>query len=385
MQYRTIPKSGVKLSVISFGGMRIPTKDGVPEDEAIATVRRAIELGVNYLETAPGYGNSEILIGKALQDGWREKTYLSTKSQTSSAADMRAALERSMGRLQVDHVDFYHMWYVCNKGDWKDVIKKGGSLEGAKKAKADGLIDHIGVTTHAPVPLVKKMVATGEFELVTISYNAANRDYEEIIDFAAEHEVGVVIMNPLAGGMLARPPRAKPASDKSPESPTCARPTGTKRRSRLDLRDEVPRPHILAALGHLVANPNITTAICGAKSAAEIEEDVAAGEFLPSEAVAAAAGADVDQFKASFCTTCGYCMPCAHGVEIPQAMLNWNYLKLYELDFSKWTKKARRELLKTVGFKKCTECGECTERCPNSLPVIDRLQELERVLLAAGK
>lgn len=360
MQYRTVPKSGVKLSVISFGGMRIPTKDGVPEDEAIATVRRAIELGVNYVETAPGYGNSEVLIGKALQGGWREKTYLSTKSQTSSAADMRAALERSMGRLQVDHVDFYHMWYVCNKGDWKDVIKKGGSLEGAKKAKADGLIDHIGITTHAPVPLVKKMVATGEFELVTISYNAANRDYEEIIDFAAEHEVGVVIMNPLAGGMLARAPR------------------GSKDAPR-------PRPHILAALGHLVANPNITTAICGAKSPAEIEEDVAAGEFLPSEAAAAAAGADIDQFKADFCTTCGYCMPCAHGVEIPRAMLNWNYLKLYGLDFSKWTRKARREFLKTVGFKKCTECGECTERCPNSLPVIERLRELERVLLAAGK
>ena len=92
MQYRTIPRSGVRLSCISFGGMRIPTGEGIPEEQAIATVRRAVDLGVNYLETAPGYGNSEILIGKALKDGYRERTYVSTKSQTDSVDAMRAGV-----------------------------------------------------------------------------------------------------------------------------------------------------------------------------------------------------------------------------------------------------------------------------------------------------
>jgi predicted aldo/keto reductase-like oxidoreductase len=357
MQYRTIPKSGVKLSCISFGGMRIPTDKGVPEDQAIATVRRAIELGVNYLETAPGYGNSEILIGKALQDGWRDRTYVSTKSHTTSASEMRKALEKSMERLQVGKVDFYHMWYVCNDADWQNVMKKGGSLDGAKRAKDEGLIDHIGITTHAPVPLVREMVTCGEYELVTISYNASNRDCEEIIDLAGENNVGIVIMNPLAGGMLAKAPR------------------GAKSRKR-------PRPHIMAALGFLLAQPNITTAICGAKRPEEIEEDVAAGEFLPSEAQEAA---QLEEADTDFCTTCGYCMPCPHGVNIPQAMLNWNYLKLYGMDFSKWTKKARKRLRAVVAFEKCVECGECSEKCPNSLPIIERLRELKHVLDAADK
>ncbi|MHC4711695.1 MAG: aldo/keto reductase [Planctomycetota bacterium] len=355
MQYRTIPKSGVKLSCIGFGGMRIPTGRGVSEKQAIATVRRAIDLGVNYIETAPGYGDSEILIGKAIKDGYRERAYVSTKSHTRSAAEMRSALEKSLERLQVERLDFYHMWYICSADDWKHVMKKGGPLEGARKAQSERLIDHIGITTHAPISVVKEMVDCGEYELVTISCNAANREYEEIIDYAGERDVGVVIMNPLAGGMLARPPR------------------GAKNQLR-------PRPHIMAALGFLLANPHVTTAICGAKSPEEMEEDVAAGEFLPSGAAAAARGADLAETEEDFCTTCGYCMPCEFGVNIPQAMLNWNYRKLYGMDFSKWSKKARKQLREIVRFGECTECGACIERCPNSLPIIDRLRELENVI-----
>ncbi len=357
MQYRTIGASGVKLSCISLGGMRIPTDRGVSEEQAIATVRRAIELGVNYLETAPGYGNSEVLIGKALEDGWRDRTYVSTKSHTASAREMRKALEKSMERLRVDKVDFYHMWYVCNNADWSDVMKKGGSLDGAKQARDEGLIDHIGITTHAPIALVREMVTCGEYELVTITYNAANREYEEIIELAGENDVGVVIMNPLAGGMLANAPAGT---------------DGAKR----------PRPHIMAALGFLLAQPAITTAICGAKSPEEIEEDVAAGEFVPGEAGQAAAAA-LEEAGVDFCTTCGYCMPCAEGVDIPQAMLNWNYLRLYDMDFSKWTAEARERLRGVVAFEKCIECGQCLDKCPNSLPIIDRLRELESVLDAA--
>jgi hypothetical protein len=359
MQFRTIPKSGIKLSCISFGGMRIPK---VSEDEAVATVRRAIELGVNYLETAPGYGDSEIKIGKAIK-GLRDKVYVSTKVGPHDApnpAGVRRAIEKSMGRLQVDYVDFYHMWYVCNDRDWKAVMKKGGELDGAKKARDEGLIGHIGITTHAPLPLVKEMVACGEFELLTISYNMAQREYEEIIDFAGEHKVGVVIMNPLAGGLLARTPRGF---------------AGAKR----------PRPHIMAALGFLLANPNVTTAICGAKSPEEIEEDAAAGDFLPSSAAAIAQTEDFSKLGGKFCTTCGYCMPCQQGVNIPHAMLNWNYWRLYGLDFAKWNKAARKKLRETVGFDKCIECAICEDKCTNSLPIMARLKELGEMLDKADK
>ena len=354
MQYRAIPKSGVKLSCIGFGGMRIPK---VSEEQAIATVRRAIELGVNYLETSPGYGDSEIKIGKALK-GLRDKAYVSTKSNVTQSPDVDGlyrSLEKSMKRLDVDYVDFYHMWFVNDRDRWRAVMKKGGPLDGAKKAQSEGLIGHIGITTHAPLSLMREMVLCGEFELITVSYNAAKRECEEIIDLAGENGVGVVIMNPLAGGMLARTPRGA---------------KGAKR----------PRPHIMSALGFLLANPNVTTAICGAKSPEEIEEDAAAGDFLPDQAAAAAGKADFQDAAVAFCTTCGYCMPCPSGVNIPQAMLNWNYWKIYNLDFSKWTKKARADLRKQVAFEKCTQCGACIKKCPSSLPIIERLQELEKEL-----
>lgn len=149
----------------------------------------------------------------------------------------------------------------------------------------------------------------------------------------------------------------------------------------------------MAALGFLLAQPNITTAICGAKSPEEIEEDVAAGDFVPERPLRGLSSGRDDEAlphqlalsgeAADFCTTCGYCMPCAYDVNIPQAMLNWNYLKLYGMDFSKWTKKARKRLRGMVAFEKCVECGECREKCPNSLPIIDRLRELKHVLDAA--
>jgi len=359
MQYRVVPKSGIRLSCISFGGMRIPH---VSQDEATATIRRGVELGVNYLETAPGYGDSEVKIGKAIR-GIRDKVYVSTKVGPGDAPDKAAvfrAIEKSMKRLDVDYVDFYHMWYVCNAGDWEAVMKKGGELDGAKAARDKGLIGHIGITTHAPIPLVREMVACGEFELVTISYNMAQRQYEEIVDFAGEHKVGVVIMNPLAGGLLARTPK------------------GAEKAAR-------PRPHIMAALGFLLANPHVTTAICGAKSPEEMEEDAAAGDFLPTRELAVALAEDFEKLGGKFCTTCAYCMPCPQGVNIPHAMLNWNYWKLYDLDFGKWNRKARKELREVVGFEKCTECAICEGKCPNKLPIIERLKKLVALLDEADK
>lgn len=359
MQYRTIPKSGIKLSCVSLGGMRIPK---VSDEQAIATVRRAIELGINYLETAPGYGDSEVKIGKAIK-GLRDKVYVSTKVHPNDAPDtpgVYRAIEKSMQRLQVDYIDFYHMWYICNEADWKGVIKKGGELEGARKAQREGLIGHIGITTHAPLPLVREMISTDEFELVTVTYNMAQREYGEIVDFAGERKVGVVAMNPLAGGLLARTPRG----------------LGAARR---------PRPHIMAALAFLLANPHMTTAICGAKSPEEIEEDAAAGDYIPSRAAAITQTEDFARLGGRFCTTCGYCMPCPQGVNIPLAMLNWNYWKLYGIDFSKWSKSARKKLLDSVGFDKCTQCGICEGKCTNALNIVERLQELRRVLAASEK
>ena len=339
--------------------MRIPK---VSEEQAVATVRRAIELGVNYLETAPGYGDSEVKIGKAIK-GLRDKVYVSTKVGPGDAPDtpgVYRAIEKSMKRLQVDYIDFYHMWYVCNEADWKGVMKKGGELDGAKKAQSEKLIGHIGITTHAPLPLVKEMVDCGEFELVTITCNVAQREHEEIIDYAGERKVGVVIMNPLAGGLLAKAPK------------------GAAKAKR-------PRPHIMAALAFLLAKPHVTTAICGAASPEEMEEDAAAGDFLPTGGAPYEQAEDYSRLKGKFCTTCGYCMPCPEGVNIPEAMLNWNYWKLYGLDFAKWTEAAREKLREMTAMEKCVACGICEGECPNKLPVAERIKELLEALGRAGK
>jgi len=339
--------------------MRLPEND----EEAAAVVSRAIDLGINYLETSEWYcdSRSEIKVGLGIK-GRRDQVYISTKSKvepTTTQDDTMRAFEGSLKRLGVDRVDFYQVW------DWKAeefdaVTKKGGALDLLEKLRDEGLIGHIGFTSHEKNEDLIRLIDTGRFESCTLAYHMLNRTVEPVIAYAAARGMGVVCMTPIAGGLLATP------SDV--------------------LRELLPgqQPSMAAsALSFVLSNPGITTAPSGMTSVAEVEANVAAMEdFTPMTAEERASAIKaLDEYAVlgeQFCTGCNYCQPCPSDVKIPRLFRMRNYYKLFGL--REWAQRVANRIEPDKGPFACTECGECETKCPNNIPIIDQLKEVAGII-----
>jgi predicted aldo/keto reductase-like oxidoreductase len=179
MLYRDFGNTGVKISRLGFGSLHLPQKNVggkviYDHEEGVRIIHRAFELGVNYIDTAPGYCDteSEVIVGKALK-GWRDRVYLSTKNEIAddSGAHYRERLETSLVQLDTSVVDFYHMWGI----DWKTyeekINVKDGPLLQALRAKEEGLIRHISFSFHDTPENMIRLIDTGYFETVLCQYN----------------------------------------------------------------------------------------------------------------------------------------------------------------------------------------------------------------------
>ena len=188
MRYRELGKTGERVSALSLGCMRFPD-----EEAAVKIVAKAVELGINYFETSIGYvgGNSEHWLGKGLGQN-REKVMVSSKSspivdgEGVSADGVRRTIEKSLEKLGADHVDFYHGWSVSRPKQYKACVRKGGWFDGVYKAKEEGLIKHIGITTHASPELAMEILNDGRWEVITVQYSLILRGYRDVI--AAAHQ-----------------------------------------------------------------------------------------------------------------------------------------------------------------------------------------------------
>jgi hypothetical protein len=335
--------------------MRLPGDD----EEGAEIVRRAADLGINYFETSIGYvgGRSEVMVGMGVKN-CRDKVYVSTKSNVlvgSTPDDLKRNFYLSLDRLQMDRLDFYQVWDYRTP-EYEDVMKKGGGLDTIEKLKAEGLIDHIGLTTHVSNDEIIRLLDTGRFESVTISYHMMKRDHEPVIRYAAEKGIGVVIMNPLGGGMLA---------------------AGSDAFSRL-----VPGRSlsgVAVALSFLMTDPRISTIPSGMTSVAEVEENVRIwADFRPfthEEHSDLLAGIEkYQELGREYCTACGYCMPCPNGVNIPRLFQIRNYRDVFGM--RDWADRMYRKIKPTMLPENCTECGECEGKCPNGIPIIKQLKEV---------
>jgi predicted aldo/keto reductase-like oxidoreductase len=358
MRYKTFGKTGKEVSVLGFGGMRFTEND----DEAIAVVRRAVELGINYIDTAPGYcqDRSEGLIGQALE-GIRDKAYLSTKShigRDATADEMRKRLETSLERFRTERIEFYQMWNIASWEQFEKVTAPGGPYEGAVKAKEEGLIHHICFTTHAPGDVIRRVIETGLFEGVTMGYNVINAPFRrEGIDAAREAGIGAVSMNSLAGGLV--PQGREFFSDAAGEGESL----------------------IATALRHNFATPGLTVALSGMGRIAEVEENVAAAEadVEPDEETVRKIRAQFEALGEKFCTSCGYCMPCPSGVPI------FFYVRTLDRERVAGEEAAEKYFRGLVPFirkseewkpaAECTECGECVEKCTQGINVMEKIKE----------
>lgn len=363
MIYREYGKTGKKVSVIGFGGMRF----GKDEDYSAEVVRRANALGINYFDTAPFYCNdrSEYIFGKAFRK-MPGQYYVSTKSSVSKDATadaVRKRIENSLKRMGIEKINFYHMWCIMDLEMYRKVMAPGGPYEGALKAKEEGLIDHLVFSTHCKGEDIKKIINDKVFEGVLLGYNVINHPFrQEGIDAAVENNIGVVTMNPLGGGLI--PQHADYFNF---------------------LRDREDETVSQAALRFNAAQKGITVVLTGMGTLEEVEENVKVTDYplsVSPEKLAEIREKIMDSMDV-LCTTCGYCLKCPKKIKIH------NYLEAYNLYLLKDEKEMQKriETLKQRGTltdkdaspAECIACGKCEELCTQKLPIINRLKEMSRL------
>jgi uncharacterized protein len=374
MKYRTFGKNGLSVSALGFGCMRLPTLGSyneINEPEAIAMLRRAIDAGVNYIDTAYGYhgGNSERVVGRALSEGYRNKTYLATKLPTwlcHVPEDFDRLLNEQLERLQTDHIDFY-LLHSLNKDLWAQVAALG-VVGWAEKQLAAGRIHHLGFSFHDDLATFKKIIdAYDRWEFCQIQYNYLNETVQagtEGLDYAASKGLAVIVMEPLLGGRLANPPiEVQALWDSSP----------------------IRRLPVNWALQWLWNKSEVAVCLSGMSTMQQVEDNLlyagesGVGGFTSAEiALVNKARDKYNELCPIPCTACRYCMPCPHGVEIPTNFGIYNDGSMYnELAHS------RERYAKLEAGKQavdCIACRECESKCPQHIMISEWMPQVHAVL-----
>jgi predicted aldo/keto reductase-like oxidoreductase len=368
--YRTLGKTGLKVSQLGFGCMRLPmTGRGdearVDRDLATPMIHRALDAGVNYVDTAVGYcnGDSQCAVGEALE-GRRDQVVLSTKNPYYGPNEKEwwQNLEDSLRRLRTDHIDIYNHHGMGYQAYVNEVAPRVSHW--MRKAREQGLIRHICNSFHEVNEDLKRLVDTGYTSVITLQYNILDRRLEEGIAYAHEHGVGVVVMGPLGGGRLGA--TAKVLEDLVP---------GVRRVPELALR-------------FVLSNPNVSVALSGMSTMQQVQENVAVGDNAApiGQADSDLLMAHVERLKAMadlYCTGCGYCMPCPNEVNIPMIFDRFNWGRVYGL----WEPArggydviSRFDWAPGKRADACIQCGACEKKCPQKLPIRKQLQEAHEAL-----
>lgn len=329
MNRMILGKTGIDAVRLGFGGIPIQR---VSEAQAVETVVYALEKGMNFIDTSRMYTNSETRIGKALKQT-DKKAAVATKSFSRSADGIRKDVEVSRKELQLDYIDLYQCHGISTEEEYRKVIAPDGAVAGLLKAKEQGLVGHIGVTSHS-LDLLDKILDDDVFETIMVCFSFLEPAAKErIIPKALKKNVGIIIMKAFSGGVI-----------------------------------EAPE----AALKWVLSYPD-TVVLAGVEDKARIDQDWNA--FQGSYDLTADEQQKIQQickeYDKRFCRRCDYCLPCTVGIPIQFAM-----------GIPSLIKRAGPGILKTPMFSKmldlagkCTECGECMERCPYDLPIPDMIKE----------
>ena len=354
-------KTGKKVSVVGFGGMRFDQNR--PDAENADLVRYACSKGINYFDTAPGYGKSEDIFGLAFKD-MPGPYYVSTKAmptQHETAQATREAVMKSLDRMKVPKIHFFHVWCLRKMEHFELAMKRGGMYDGLAKCREEGLIEHIAFTSHQPGSEVRQILNSGKFVGVLMGVNILNFPYRwDGVEAAVQGGYGVAAMNPLGGGAI---------------------PTHHKELAFLAQAGETPTE---AALRFIIGRPEITVALVGFTD----REHVDTACRIADEARPLAKG-DLDEIRKhigrnmnAVCTACGYCKDCPQEVPVVSYMQYYNEKAMFG--------KSDEQMQKMLGFQRdwyllasrkaeaadCTECGQCEEACTQHLNIIERLKEI---------
>jgi len=317
-------RTDLMVSRVAFGGIPIQR---VSEAEAVAVVQRCLSLGINFIDTANAYTNSEERIGKAIANLGREDLIIATKTLSRDREEVEEHLALSLKRLGTDYIDLYQFHNISNDDMLAAVLAANGPLAVATDAQRRGFIRHIGVTSHS-LDMARKLVACGHFETIMFPFNfVTHESADKLLPLAAEHDAGFIAMKPLEGGRL----------------------------------DDVS-----LAFRYLLQFPDICIVV-GIEQPGEIDEIVRI-----TEQSASFTAADTDEVARlrqemgqAFCRRCDYCQPCPEEIPIS-----------FVMDYPSLCNRLPAERIfvefAAVAMEKaarCTECGECEQRCPYDLPI----------------
>jgi predicted aldo/keto reductase-like oxidoreductase len=379
MQYRRFGQIDFKVSALGFGCMRLPIKasySDIDEPEAIKMLHYAIEHGVNYIDSAYGYhdGNSELLVRKALKGGYRDKVKIATKLpcwKVKEYSDFDRFLNEQLKKFQVEHIDFY-LLHGLNKEYWHRV-RDLGVLEWAEGAQADGRIGHLGFSFHDHYEVFQEIVdAYDKWTLCQIQYNymdVENQAGEKGLKYAASKGIAVVVMEGLLGGYLINPP---PVVEELWDS-------AEKKRTTADW-----------ALQWLWNQSKVSTVLSGMSTMEQVRQNVVSADNSKVGLLSQEELDLVNQVREEYlklrpipCTSCRYCLPCPHDVEIPRNFELYNNLVLYK-HREDAENEYKEELKEESRASACIQCRECEEKCPQHI-LISEWMSYVHATLGEGK
>ena len=328
MEYITLGKTGLRVSKMGFGGIPIQR---VTAEEAKALLEAVEAAGVNYIDTARGYTVSEERIGQAIE-GRRDKFVLATKSMARDREAMAKDIETSLGNLRTDYIALYQI-HNPSVQQLEQVCAPGGALEALLEAKEAGRIGHLGLTAHS-LEVFQRALELDWVETVMFPYNIVENQGADLMEQAAEKNVGFIGMKPLAGGAI---------------------------------------EDAALALRYIAANPHVSVVIPGMYAPGEVAQNAAA--VADAAPLSQEEQDRMEQIRkelgTSFCRRCNYCAPCTVGISIPNAFLFHGYLSRYGL--ADWARSRYEAMPAKAGD--WVECGACEERCPYQLPIREMLQK----------
>lgn len=367
MQYRDFGKTGIKVSVLGAGCMRFPlNSDGsVNEKETTEMLRRAVDSGLNYIDTAYVYHDqkSEEIVGRALQGGYREKVHIATKSPVwliNCPEDFDTMLDTQLRRLGTNYIDFY-LLHSLSRDSWENKVLKFGLLDKIQQAKKKGLVKHIGFSFHDNFETFVKIVDSLDcWDFCQIQFNYVDVHDQATIDglkYAHNKGLGVVIMEPIRGGRLADPP------------------------SQLKTVLDADKPYARQALDFVWNFPEVSVVLSGMSNMEQINQNIQwadesrAGKLSPADLEMYAKAEEIWHNAALVpCTKCGYCMPCPFGLDIPAVY------EAYNMTVSQSKKEASAVYDKIpVKADACKKCGKCDKICPQHISAREHMPKISEL------
>ncbi|MGN0177586.1 MAG: aldo/keto reductase [Methanobrevibacter sp.] len=377
MQYRLIKKTGDMISSIGLGAMRLPVKNGkIDRIKASKLIFHAIDNGINFIDTAYLYGDSETFIGEILTDDMiRSKVKICTKLPSINVRkyeDMEPLLDEQLKRLNIDCIDYYLIHAVDLKN--MNRLLKRDLIKFIEKAKSDGKIRHIGFSYHGPKEEFQEVVDCCDWDVVMVQFNYFDENVQasvEGIEYVASKGMGILVMEPLKGGILAgnMPKEAEEVFRKANSNKTNAE----------------------WALEWVLNNRNVTCVLSGMNSFDQLNENIAVADKITPMSMSFEDLETVELVKRVMrnslkinCSTCGYCMPCPQGVNIPECMKIYNEKYLFNhkgiinQSFIDYYQYVGGVMGNSGNAGKCNGCGKCLRKCPQKLDIIAELDKVKR-------